>query len=568
MPYQVQQIIEDKTPPVCVLKTDLVPTALSLMIEHGYSQLPVEEVKQDTRYPIGKMITYEGILRGMRNFKVPIESLRVMDVMTDVPSFSTEDDIFEILDRLKETAAVLITDMMGQLVGIVTTFDTTEYFRSHTGDLMRVEDIETIIRDFIKEAYMTLEGELDQVKLDQECNRVANTKNQGDNAKTLKFTDLSLNDYINLLCMSNTWSFFQPIFGLPCTSVRTLLNEVRVMRNTLAHFKGDLTPEQRDKLQYCADWLNTCQTEYQERKEEERIAQLFKLAIHANKEKEPVEILHPEPVLLSAGNTAIAAPTSLSQEAGNPKFTVIEADSDTNRYAPLADWLQSQPGSKDSIVLTFKEIEDKMSKDLPISARNHRAWWANDSESHPQSSLWLDAGWRTTYINLGEGRVGFSRIKERERAYIAFYSSLLSDLRSRSIIPIRDASPDGASWIIVKSISMRDQAYAYFNFSFSRDKRLRVELYLDTRDTETTKKIFDNLLSHKAEVETQVGSLSWERLDNRRASRVAAYKNGQIDDDPAILSDLRHWAADTMIKFYQTLEPPTREAIAQVLSQQ
>ena len=98
--------------PVCVFRNDPVTKALALMIEHDYSQLPVIKKEHDFDVPEG-MITHEGILRGIRNFNAKIEELKVRDVMIDAPVYSLEDDLFDILDQLKDTNAVLVTDIYG-----------------------------------------------------------------------------------------------------------------------------------------------------------------------------------------------------------------------------------------------------------------------------------------------------------------------------------------------------------------------------------------------------------------------------------------------------------------------
>src|SRR5687768_16954844 len=163
MPYQVQQIIQGRGLPVCVSKDDAVSKALTLMIEHDFSQLPIVKLfDDDLEVPEG-MITYEGVLRGIRNFKAKIDDLKVRDVMVTAPVYSLEDDLFDILDRLKDTNAVLITENIGfgpDVLGIVTSYDTTEYFRNRTEDLMRVEDIELMVKEFIKTAHVDETGEL------------------------------------------------------------------------------------------------------------------------------------------------------------------------------------------------------------------------------------------------------------------------------------------------------------------------------------------------------------------------------------------------------------------------
>jgi hypothetical protein len=75
------------------------------------------------------------------------------------------------------------------------------------------------------------------------------------------------------------------------------------------------------------------------------------------------------------------------------------------KYAPLADYFWSQPNR--SVTLSFEEMAGIVEA-LPGSARNHRAWWAND-ESHVQARAWLRAGWRVKTVDLGVARVTFVR---------------------------------------------------------------------------------------------------------------------------------------------------------------
>lgn len=516
------------------------------MIEHDYSQLPVVKREDGFELPEG-MITYEGILRGIRNFKAKIEDLRVRDVMVAAPTYSCEDDLFDILDRLKDTNAVLVMDQGPQLIGIVTSYDTTEYFRNRTEDLMRVEDIELMIKEFIRIAYVDANGETDEAKLNSAITQVTVYKKatgQGD--KQLAFDDLSLSDYIALLLHKATWPVFEPIFGVQRDFVNELLNGVREIRNALAHFRGDITAEQRDRLKFGAEWLSRRQEEYQESTQKQKIEKIIEA--YQKQTQKPGEV-PAESVAVDGADVVIGA-----------DFTVTEAATGGGRYAALADWLQSQPGRIDQVQLTFDKIEEIIGGDLPVSARSHRAWWSNDSVGHTQSKAWLEAGWRTTYINMSEGKITFSRIREREKAYIAFFSKLLAELRKKADFPIRDVSPDGASWINIQAIPRSSASFGTFAFSFSRDKRLRVELYLDLWDKAQTKEAFAALYSQKEQFESVLGPIEWGRLDNRRASRLALYHEGHIGDEKGH-PGLRKWAVETMIRFYNTLVEPAEQAI-------
>lgn len=56
--------------------------------------------------------------------------------------------------------------------------------------------------------------------------------------------------------------------------------------------------------------------------------------------------------------------------------------------------------SNQSVVkLSFKNIEKIIDSELPNSAYNHSAWWANDTKCHAQSVSWLDAGYETHSVS-------------------------------------------------------------------------------------------------------------------------------------------------------------------------
>lgn len=77
-----------------------------------------------------------------------------------------------------------------------------------------------------------------------------------------------------------------------------------------------------------------------------------------------------------------------------------------NRYTPLAEYLKRRTGR--TLRLRFDEIEKIIGGPLPQSAREHRAWWAND-KFHSQGKAWLGAGWFAEGLDLQEQSIAFSR---------------------------------------------------------------------------------------------------------------------------------------------------------------
>ena len=551
MPFLVEKLIEERPFPVTVGPEVSITVALDLMVEDDYSQLPV--VAED-KHPVG-MVTYEGILHGVRNFKAELKDLHVRDVMTNAPQFNTEDDLFELLEQLKKTYAVLIMNSEGELAGIVTSFDSTEFFRNRAEDLMHVEDIEFMVKDFVLLAYADGDGVVDEPKLSEAVAKVSPREGE---SNPPKFDDLSLGQYISLLVRKNTWDVFDPIFQMPRSSVINLLENIRATRNDLAHFRSEISAAQAKTLRFCAGWLARCKEEF-EKKNQTFAWDLSQLS--ATEEQTTATLAEPELYSIAKDKTAPGQESPVK-----PEPVAEEKHQGESRYAPLADLLQGQPGSVDKLQLSFDDIESVLGSSLPVSARTHRSWWANDSQSHPQSRLWLEVGWRATFINMTEGRITFMRIREREKAYIDFFGRLLTDLRLKADFPIRDASPDGSNWITCQSIASHGHLVCYFNYSFTRGQRFRAEIYIDTNDQETNKKIFDLIQEQRERLEAAVDNITWERIDDKRASRIAIYHAGAITDSEESLAALRKWAVNTMIIFYEAVEPIAVRAIDEVLS--
>jgi len=381
MPYSILHLIRNQGALITVQSNDSIIHALDLMIEHDYSQLVVLDDEQQV---LG-MVTYESIMRAMRSFNVKLENLNVRDTLVKVPYHYEEDDLFDLLDELKDTNAVVIIDLIGDPRGIVTSYDTAEFLRDRTEDSMRISDIEYTIKEFIKLAYSDKNGELDEAKLDQAIARLYDVRNEQDNnKKQKKFNDLTLNEYISLIVAKITWDFFDPILTIQREGLVELLTKIRNTRNNLAHFRGEISPRERDELRYCADWLTRRYQEYEKQKEKVLIQEMF------NREQ---DVKQPDAPKETPSNI-------VPVEKKNPS---------KSRYSALADWLSKQ--TEDQIALTFEQIEGIIRSPLPDSALVFKAWWANDTVGHTHSILWLEAGWRTTYINLDEKQVIFSRVK-------------------------------------------------------------------------------------------------------------------------------------------------------------
>ena len=77
-----------------------------------------------------------------------------------------------------------------------------------------------------------------------------------------------------------------------------------------------------------------------------------------------------------------------------------------SKYAPLTEYLNQL--TEPLIDLSFHEIEKILGFDLPASAFQYQAWWANEREgTHSHARSWLNASFKTANVDLNTKTVTF-----------------------------------------------------------------------------------------------------------------------------------------------------------------
>jgi hypothetical protein len=597
MTTTVQEFIKDKPPVAKVTLDDPVIAAVTRMIGDDYSQLPVVD---SDNCPVG-IITSESILKSLNNYVTTLEGIRIKHaILKKSQLFNQNIDLLDLFEDMGGNVALVVDDA-GKLVQIVTDYDTARYFRQRAQDIILVENIENTLKDFIQLAFsgdangedrleqmiraMTDASSFIRQKFEKGLRHYLGAKRiKWDDAlfatlfeKQLfaegvrsylnslpedaripfddalfeevfkqhlvekrpppTFDDLSLGNYISLFLHNDYWPRYAEIFGLEKNAITNLLEKVRATRNALSHFR-EITPDQSIQLRDCYALLNDHQ---------EAVAHAF-----AQDDSDANDVITPEQD--EEPDAEIALP--IDDE-------VVPGES---RYAPLAIWLQSQPADKDLVKPTFAKIEEIIDGKLPDSAYKNRSWWANDSQGHVQSKQWLDVGWRVASVNRSDEVVRFVRIKEWQKAYIDFYGALINDLRKQPGFTHLQSMPTGVNWDWARDVVVENRKIASFNYSFGRRSIFRVELYIDSGDATINKQIFDALLAQRDEIEAEVGhELTWQRLDNRRASRIARTFWGNITNSEEALAELRQKAVPAMVNYVKIMKPRVEAAGKEIL---
>lgn len=150
---------------------------------------------------------------------------------------------------------------------------------------------------------------------------------------------------------------------------------------------------------------------------------------------------------------------------------------------------------------------------------------------------------------------------ETQEKYRSYFQSLLDELRNvHKFTNARAAQPQ--NWYTFTS----DNSKVYrYSTSFAQGGRVRAEVYIDTGDKLRNEAIFDELHSQKEAIEAAYGStLDWEKLEAKRACRIAIYIDGDIDVDSEKLMEIKKWVVANLLRMKQTLPVFLERAIVSV----
>ncbi len=144
-----------------------------------------------------------------------------------------------------------------------------------------------------------------------------------------------------------------------------------------------------------------------------------------------------------------------------------------------------------------------------------------------------------------------SNISTKGDAYKSFFQNLIDDLREKhKFTGARIGQPQ--NWYAFSAGISGIQFCAVF----SQGGKVRVEAYIDLGDYDKNKKVFDNLYAQRENIEQEIGlNLTWEKLEEKRASRISIYQDGSIESNEEELIQIHNWMIDKLLKFKKVFKP-------------
>ena len=501
MSFPISKLIENQRQVVTIESNATVREALTKMVASDFSQLPIVDADGKLMGIISQQSITDTFFhtRG----KVPLYDIPVDNCKATPITLPPEADVFEALRQMQDAPAVVVV-RDNKPIGIVTYFDTTNFFRDNNEGLMYVEDIEVGLRKYAEDVFPSDD------MLDAALIHVVGESKQNPGHPNKPYDKLSFYEQTQFLTHEKNWQYFEPYFK-PRELFVTLMDEVRLVRNQLAHFRDRIDSVQRHRLLHARGWLAA----------------------------------RPRVQKAETPNVKIVADVTAQAEA------IRASGKASGRYAPLKIWLDRQPASDKIIQMSLHQVEEILSAPLPPTAYEHRSWWANDSVGHIQSQYWLEAGWRVDDVNLDEKTVIFERANSVR--YQLFYADVLDRVQQLSPGLASSVSARPRNWLEFGS----GLGGVSYRWQFTSKHTLRISLYISTGDKERNERLYDQLYAWRAQLEPKLAPLvvAWERLDSHQACRVCIEREGQIVEPPATLGVLKEWAAEKMVVFHDAVQP-------------
>jgi hypothetical protein len=136
--------------------------------------------------------------------------------------------------------------------------------------------------------------------------------------------------------------------------------------------------------------------------------------------------------------------------------------------------------------------------------------------------------------------IGKSEVTEKQQYYHDFFTIILNKINIKLPNYTSAKKVSNEAW---KSFPSGKSGYCY-NISFRNGNKISVEVYIDTGDKLKNKELFDDLYGAKNDIESHLGELSWERLDSKKACRIAVYSDVTNNDE-----EMSEWSIGKLIEF-------------------
>ncbi len=211
-PARVSRLPSANRPVVSVKPDDTLATATTEMLKHGYSQLPVMVNERQVK----GMVSWESI---GKHLSLGLEVNYIRDCMVEPEEVSADSLLFDAVDTVIASKAVVVRGEGNRIVGILTTGDLSREFHRLGEPFLRIGEIENHLRDLLR----ALPSE-----------KIVGAADPSGSREIESASDLTFGEVLRLIEQPDIWEQV----GLPLDRASLLrdLEQVRTIRNDVMHF--------------------------------------------------------------------------------------------------------------------------------------------------------------------------------------------------------------------------------------------------------------------------------------------------------------------------------------------
>ena len=258
----------------------------------------------------------------------------------------------------------------------------------------------------------------------------------------------------------------------------------------------------------------------------------------------------------------------LARETGTEREVVIENQLEATDHSHLGK-LMTYAGGFDAGVLvwiakTFRDehrqaldwLNQRTGEETEAFGVVVEAWRIDKSRPAPHFNV---VSAPNDWQRESAERIRSGGISARRSSYKEFFEGMIEKLVQREFTSPRKARPQ--HWLTFSSGYGQG---ALYSFSFNRDRKVSVELYLNAT-REQNKALFERLAERTEDIESEIGNeLDWQELKQKKASRVRLARQGSIDDDAETLNEIAAWGVETLIDFKRVFGPHLHEILGKM----
>jgi CBS domain-containing protein len=215
--YRIGKLAAANKPPISVKPGASVQEAVTLLLSHDFSQLPVMQ----SEYSVKGMVSWASI--GSR-LALGQKGDTVDDFIETPIEFSADASLFAVIGTIVGKDYVLIRGEKNKITGIVTTSDLSVQFGQLGEPFLLLGEIENHVRRLIDGKFT-----LDEVK---------QARDPADADRDVKsVADLAFGEYVRLLSKPERWNKLN--LSVDRSVFVKQLDQVREIRNDVMHFDPD-----------------------------------------------------------------------------------------------------------------------------------------------------------------------------------------------------------------------------------------------------------------------------------------------------------------------------------------